>query len=78
MGHVHFIVGRVVHYLVRLGPTTIVATILPVVLGGEELVPRTRGKNAVRTSIIMTVPVTDILRFVMRIPFNPIGIMPLR
>src|SRR5947208_4854174 len=55
------------------GPTTIVATILPVVLGGEELVPRPRGKNAVRTSIIMTVPVTDILIFVMRIPFNPIG-----
>src|SRR2546426_10163030 len=46
------------------GPTTIVATILPVVLGGEDVAARTSGKNATRTSVIVSVPVTDILRLV--------------
>src|SRR2546422_7486747 len=44
------------------GPTTIEARILPVVLGGEEVAPRARGRNAARTSVTMIVPVTDILR----------------
>jgi hypothetical protein len=46
------------------GPTTIVARILLVVLGGEEVAPMAGGKKAKRTSAMMTVPVNDILRFV--------------